>query len=53
MENWLLMQIFHHGLTNSTCENMDAATGGASLSLTILGATVSSHREDGLQPRLE
>ena len=39
MQNWLLMQTFYHGLTNSTCENMDAATGGAFLSLTILGAT--------------
>ena len=33
------MQTFYHGLTNNTCENMDAATGGAFLSLTILGAT--------------
>ena len=39
MENWLLMQTFYHGLTNSTCENMDATAGGAFLSLTILGAT--------------
>jgi len=33
------MQPFYHGLTNSTRENMDAAAGGAFLSLTILGAT--------------
>ena len=39
MENWLLMQTFYHGLTNSTCETMDAAAGGAFLSLTIPGAT--------------
>jgi hypothetical protein len=39
MENWLLMQTFYHGLTNSTHENMDAATGGAFLSLTVLGET--------------
>ena len=39
MENWLLMQTFYHGLTNNTHENMDAAAGGAFLSLTILGAT--------------
>jgi len=40
MENWLLMQIFYHGLSNSTCETMDAAAGGgASLSLTISQAT--------------
>jgi hypothetical protein len=35
MENWLLMQTFYHGLTNSTHETMDATTGGAFLSLTI------------------
>jgi hypothetical protein len=35
MENWLLMQTFYHVLTNSTCETMDAAAGGAFLSLTI------------------
>jgi hypothetical protein len=39
MENWLLMQTFYHGLTNNTHENMDAAAGGAFLSLTIPGAT--------------
>jgi hypothetical protein len=39
MENWLLMQIFYHGLTNSTHETMDAAAGGAFLSLTLPAAT--------------
>ena len=39
MKNWLLMQMFYHGLTNSTHETMDAATRGAFLSLTILAAT--------------
>jgi hypothetical protein len=39
MENWLLMQTFYHGLTNSTYETMDAAAGGAFLSLTIDQAT--------------
>jgi hypothetical protein len=29
------MQTFYHGLNNSTCETMDAATGGAFLSLNI------------------
>ena len=29
------MQTFYHGLTNSTHETMDAAAGGAFLSLTI------------------
>jgi hypothetical protein len=38
MENWLLMQTFYHGLTNSTCETMDAIAGGAFLSLTIAQA---------------
>ncbi|XP_066319746.1 uncharacterized protein [Miscanthus floridulus] len=38
-ENWLLMQTFYHGLTNSTHETMDAATGGAFLSLTLLAVT--------------
>jgi hypothetical protein len=35
MENWLLMQTFYYGLTNSTRETMDAAAGGAFLLLTI------------------
>ena len=39
MENWLLMQTFYHGLTNSTRENMDATAGGAFLSLTIPATT--------------
>jgi len=39
MENWLLMQTFYHGLSNSTRETMDAATGGAFLSLTISQGT--------------
>jgi len=39
MENWLLMQIFYHGLSNNTRETMDAAAGGAFLSLTISQAT--------------
>ena len=33
------MQTFYNGLTNSTHENIDAATGGAFLSLTVPGAT--------------
>jgi hypothetical protein len=32
------MQTFYHGLTNSTYENVDAATRGAFLLLTITGA---------------
>ena len=34
-QNWLLMQTFYHGLSNSTRETMDAAARGAFLSLTI------------------
>jgi hypothetical protein len=39
MENWLLMQTFYHKLTTSKRETMDAAAGGAFLSLTIRDAT--------------
>jgi len=39
MENWLLMQTFYHGLTSSTRDTMDAAAGGAFLSLTLPEAT--------------
>jgi hypothetical protein len=39
MENWLLMQTFYHGLTNSTRETMDVTARGAFLSLTIAQAT--------------
>ena len=38
MKNWILMQTFYHGLTNSTHETMDATAGGAFLSLTIPAA---------------
>ena len=38
IENWLLMQTFDHGLTNSTRETIDAAARGAFLSLTIPAA---------------
>jgi hypothetical protein len=33
MENWLLLQTFYHGLNTSTRETIDAAIGGAFLSL--------------------
>ena len=39
MENWLLMQTFYHGLTNSIRETMDDAARGAFLSLTFPAAT--------------
>jgi len=38
MENWLFMQTFYLGLTNSTHETIDVAAGGAFLSLTLLAA---------------
>jgi hypothetical protein len=52
MENWLVMQTFYHELTTSTCENMDAATGGSFLSLTIRDATALCG-EDSFQQRME
>ena len=39
MEDWLLIQTFYHGLTNTTRETMDAAAGGSFLSLTVVKAT--------------
>jgi hypothetical protein len=39
MENWLLLQTFYHGLSANTREMMDAAAGGAFLSLTLTQAT--------------
>ena len=39
MEKWLLMQTFYHGLVTSARETMDAAAGGAFLSLTLARAT--------------
>jgi hypothetical protein len=39
MENWLLIQTFYHGLTSSTHENVDAATGGSFLLLNVTEAT--------------
>jgi hypothetical protein len=36
---WLLLQTFYRGLSINTCEMMDAATGGAFLSLTLTQAT--------------
>ena len=35
MEDWLLMQGFYHGLTKKAHEQLDAATGGVFMSLTI------------------
>jgi hypothetical protein len=49
MENWLLMQTFYHGLTNSTHETMDAAARGAFLSLTLPAATALVEKMDSNQ----
>jgi hypothetical protein len=58
MENWLLMQTFYHGLNTRTCETMDAAAGGAFLSLNLADATLlvekmasnQSWNEERVQP---
>ena len=39
MENWLVLQNFYNGLTPMSRGHIDAAAGGAFLSLTINGAT--------------
>ena len=39
MENWLMLQNFYNGLTPMSRGHIDAAAGGAFLSLTIDGAT--------------
>jgi len=39
MENWLVLQNFYTGLTPMSRGHIDAAAGGAFLSLTINGAT--------------
>ena len=39
MEDWLLIQNFYNGLTCSTRDHLDAAAGGAFLSLTVAAAT--------------
>ena len=39
MENWLVLQNFYEGLTPMSKGHVDAAAGGAFLSLTIDGAT--------------
>ena len=59
MDNWLILQNFYNGLTQSSRHHVDAAVGGAFFSLTIERATsliekmVSNHgwSDDRLQPR--
>jgi hypothetical protein len=35
MEDWLLMHIFYYGLTQRSCEQLDATAGGSFMSLTL------------------
>ena len=59
MDNWLILQNFYNGLTQSSRDHLDAAAGGAFFSLTIERATsliekiVSNQgwSNDRLQPR--
>ena len=53
MENWLLMQTFYHGLTNSSREIMDATAGGAFMSFTIPDATALVEKMASNQGRNE
>ena len=40
MEEWLIIQNFFHGLNQRSQDHMDAAAGGAFLSLNVAGARV-------------
>jgi hypothetical protein len=40
MEEWLLMQGFHHGLTQKVHEHLDATAKGSFLSLTLRKAKI-------------
>ena len=42
MDNWLILQNFYNGLTQSSRDHVDATAGGAFFSLTIERATVGS-----------
>jgi hypothetical protein len=35
MEDWLLIQGFYHGLTQRSCEQLDATAEGSFMSLTV------------------
>ena len=52
MESWLLMQMFYHGLSNSTRETIDAYS-RRSIPVTHHTTSHSPCGEDGVQPRLE
>ena len=59
MDNWIILQNFYNGLTQSSRDYVDAAAGGAFFSLAIERATsliekmISNQgwNDDGLQPR--
>ena len=59
MDNWLILQNFYNGLTQSSRYHADAAAGGAFFSLTIERATaliekmvsIQGWSDDRLQPR--
>jgi hypothetical protein len=59
MKRWLLLQTFYHGLVTSIRESVDAAAGGAFLSLKLDEATSliekmtsnQSWNEERVQPR--
>jgi hypothetical protein len=52
MEDWLLMHRFYYGLTQRSCEQLDATVGGSFMSLT-LGKSRISYGEDSKEPELE
>jgi hypothetical protein len=59
MNNWLILQNFYNGLTQFSRDHLDAAAGGAFISLTIERATALIEKmvsnqgwsDDRLQPR--
>ena len=59
MDNWLILQNFYNGLTQTSRDHVDAAAGGAFFSLTIEWATTLIKKmvsnqgwsDDRLQPR--
>ena len=59
MDNWVILQNFYNGLTQSSRDHVDAAAGGAFFSLTIERATALIEKmvsnqgwsDDHLQPR--
>jgi hypothetical protein len=53
MEKWLLMQTFYHRLFTSTRESVDAAAGGAFLSLNLTDATMLIEKMASNQTRMK